>query len=167
MCFTRQQKGHKSPQCPQKVQRVKRIQIPRNRVRPLKHNELFGSVGGHSLPITCDSGTDVTVVPKECVRDEEFTGESCTLDTFNKVKTVGRKCNVQIQVEDRIFVRKAVTQPGADLSWTACLSVSFSNLDELQFITEQMRKKQLLAEEQLLQPFFKESMNISKMIQCK
>ena len=147
--FTCQQKGQKSPQCPQKVQRVKRIQIPRNRVIPLKHNELFVSIRGHSLPITCDSGADVTVVPEECVRDEEFTGESCTLDTFNKVKTVGRKCNVQIQVEDRIFVREAVTQPGADLSWTACLSVSFSNLDELQFITEQMRKKQPLAEEQL------------------
>ena len=146
VCFMCQQKGHKSPQCPQRVMRVRRIQIPRNRVVPLKHNELFGSVGGHSLPITCDSGADITVVPEECVREEECTGESCTID---KVKTVCRKCNVRVQAEDRVFVREAVTQPGVDLSWTACLSISFSNLDELHFITEQMRKKQDLAEEQL------------------
>ena len=50
------------------------------------------------------------------MREEEFTGKSCTIDTFNKVKTIARKCNVQVQVEDRVFVREAVTQLGADLS---------------------------------------------------
>ena len=116
VCFTWHQIGHKSPQCPQKITRVKRIQIPMNKIVPLKHNELFGSIGGHSLPITCDSGADITVVPEECVRAEKLTGETCTLDTFNKVKAVGKRCNIKVQVEDRVFVREDVTQPGADLS---------------------------------------------------
>ena len=68
VCFACHQKGHKSPQCPQKVTRVKRIQIPMNKAVPLKCNEFFGSIGGHTLPITCDSGADITVVPQECVR---------------------------------------------------------------------------------------------------
>ena len=130
VCFICRQKGHKSPQCPQKVPKVKRIQIPRARIVPLKPNELFESIGGHSLPITCDSGA---VVPEECVREEEFTGETCTIDSFNNVKAVWKKCHVRVQVEDRVFVRKAVTQPGADQSWTACLSISFSDLDKLHF----------------------------------
>ena len=149
VCFVCHQKGHKSPHCPQRITRVKRIQIPRKEIVPLKQNELFGSIGGHSLPITCDSGADITVIPEECVKPEEFTGKSCTVDTFNKVKAVGKLCNIQVQVEDRIFVREAVTQPGADLSWTACLSISFSESEELRFITEMMKKKQSMQEEQL------------------
>ena len=122
--------------------------MPMNKIVPLKHNELFGSIGGHSLPITCDSGADITVVPEECVRAEEFTGETCTVDTFNKVKAVGKQCNIEVQVEDRVFVREAVIQPGADLSWTVCVSVSFSEIEELQFRTEQMKMKQTMEEEQ-------------------
>ena len=149
VCFVCHQKGHKSPQCPQKVNKVKRIQIPRNEIVPLKQNELFGSIRGHYLPITCNSGADITVVPEECVKPEQFTGESCTVDTFNKVKAVGKLCNVQVQMEDRIFVRQAVTQPGADLSWTACLSISLSESEEHKFITKMMTRKQSMEEEQL------------------
>ena len=149
VCFTCHQKGHKSPQCPQKVTSVKRIQIPMNKVVPLKHNELFCTIEGHTLPITCDSRADITVVPEECVSSDQFTGEMCTVDTFNKVKTVGKKCNVKVQVDDRVFIREAVTQPGDDISWTACLSISFSDIDDLQFIMDQMRMKKSLDEEQL------------------
>ena len=136
VCFTSHQKGHKSPQCPQKVTRVKRIQIP---VVPLKHNELFGNIGGHTLSITCDSGADITVVPEECVGSDQFTGDTCTVDTFNKVKTAGKKCSVRVQVGDRMFEREAVTQPGDDISWTACLSISLSDMDDLQFLYDQMK----------------------------
>ena len=51
VCFTCQQKGHKSPQCPQKATKIKRIEIPRNKIVQLKRNKLFGSIGGHSMPI--------------------------------------------------------------------------------------------------------------------
>ena len=76
VCFVCHQKGHMSPQCPQKVPGVKRIQIPINKVVPLKQNEVFGTIEGHVLPITCDSGADITVVPEECISDSQFTGES-------------------------------------------------------------------------------------------
>ena len=44
-CFTWQQKGHKSPQCPQKKSPVRTVQIPSEKVVTLRDNELFGSVG--------------------------------------------------------------------------------------------------------------------------
>ena len=112
VCFTCHMKGHKSPQCPQKVTTVKRIQIPVDRVVPLKHNEVLGSIAGHRLPITCDSGADITVVPEECVDSDQFTGETCAVAAFNKIKTVGKLCDIQVQVGDHVFKRRAVTQPG-------------------------------------------------------
>ena len=75
-CFSCHQKGHKSPQCPQKQTHIKKIQIPSYKVVPLRGNELFGSVGVHRLPITCESGANISVVPEECVSLDQFTGET-------------------------------------------------------------------------------------------
>ena len=134
-CFTCQQKGHKSPQCPQRQSQVKRIQIPSDKVVPLRDNELFGSVGDHKLPITCDSGADISVVPEECVLPEQLTGSTCQVDSFSKIRSTGKLCNITITINGRPFQRKAVTQPGSDLAWTACLSLPFANREERDFIT--------------------------------
>ena len=148
-CFTCHQKGHKSPQCPQKVNQVRRIQIPSNKIVPLKENELFGSVGGHCMPITCNSGADITVVPEEYVRQDQFTGGTCEVDSFNKVRSSGKRCSIIVNIAGREFQRQAVTQPGDDLSWTVCLSLSFSKTDEMAFISQQMRDKLALQEEDI------------------
>ena len=89
-CFSCHQKGHKSPQWLQKQTHIKRIQIPSNIVIPLRDNELFGSVGVHRLPITCDSGADISVVHEECVSPEQLTGETCEIDSFNRKRTSGK-----------------------------------------------------------------------------
>ena len=104
------------------------------------NNEVFGSISRHSLPITRDSGEDITIVLEESVKQEEFTGETSAVDSFNKVRVVGKCCNIKVQVADRTFVRKAMTQPGADLSWMVCPSISFSEVEEMLFLTEKMRQ---------------------------
>ena len=140
-CFTCQQKGHKSPQCPQRNTQVKRIQIPSEKVRSLRDNELFGSVGAHRLPVTCDSGADISVVPEECVDREQFIGDTCQIDSFNNIRSSGKLCNIVITLNGRKFERRAVTQPGKDLAWTACLSLPFANREEWSFVTQQMQDK--------------------------
>jgi len=75
------------------VNKVSTFQIPRDKVIQLKLNEMLGFIGGHILPITCDSGANVTVVPEECVQPDQFTGEMCS-SKLNKVRTVGKKCCV-------------------------------------------------------------------------
>ena len=147
-CWTCQQKGHKSPQCPQRLNQVKRVQIPSEKIVPLRENELFDSVGSHRMPITCDSGADISVVPEDSVTAEKFTGTTCQVDSFNKVRSTGKLSNITITIDGTIFKRKAVTQPGKDLAWTACLSVHYSNKDEKDFIAQPMDNTFKLLEEQ-------------------
>ena len=133
-CYNCNQKGHKSPQCPQCLAQIKKIQIPSDKVAQLKENELFGSVGCHRFPITCDTGADISIVPEECVAKHEFTGTSCLIDSFNNVRSSGHLGNVIFRIGDRKFRRRAVAQPGRDLSWTAFLSVRFSDKLERDFV---------------------------------
>ena len=68
------------------------------------------------MPITCDSGSDITVVLEECVRLDQFTEGCCEVNSFNKVKVTGKRCSVVANIAGREFQRQAVTQPGDDLS---------------------------------------------------
>ena len=125
---------------------MKRTQIPSDEVVQLKNNELFGSVGAHRIPVTCDSGADISVVPEECVDENQFTGDSCDIDSFNRQRSTGKLCDVVISVNSRQFKRRAVTQPGKDLVWSVCLSMPFDNREEWDFITTQMSNKFQLKE---------------------
>ena len=78
------------PQCPQSQSQVMRIQIPSNKVVPLKNNELFGSVGAHRMPVTCDSAADISVVPEKCVEPHQFMGTTCDIDSFNRQRSTGK-----------------------------------------------------------------------------
>ena len=123
------------------------MQIPFDKIVPLLDNELFKSVGNHRMPITCDSGADITVIPEECVEGDQFTGGTCEVDSFNKVHSTGRLCNVTISIAGRQFQRKAVAQPGNDLAWTVCLSMPYSNKSDRELISQQMDAKFALQEE--------------------
>ena len=89
-CYNCQQKGHMSPRCPLKTNRVKRIKIPEDKIMPMRKNEVFGAIGGHQLPITCDTRAEVTVVPAECVLPLQLSGETCELKAFNQTKSEGQ-----------------------------------------------------------------------------
>ena len=145
-CFNCQQKGHKSPQCPLK-QQVKCVQVPTAQPVVLKDNELMGSVGVHVLPVTCDSGADITIVLEECMQENEFTGETCEVSSFNRVVSSGKICNIQVKLSDRTFRRKAVAQPGKDLGWTICLSLPYREKDDREFVSGLMDTKFELDEE--------------------
>ena len=117
-----------------------------NRVVALKPNEVFGTVQGHFIPITCDSGAEITVVTEECMGAGQFTGNLWTVASFRKENSTGKECVVQIQVGDRVFSRKVVTQPGEDIAWTACLSVALSDRAEISYIMDQIDKNKGLEE---------------------
>ena len=122
-CFSCRQVGHKSPQCPLRIKQVKKIKIPAEKVVPLARNEVFGSMGKYRLPITCDTGAQVTLVPEECVEPSQFTGETSVLATANDTKFEGKRCEIDVTIDGKVFHRNAVTQPGKLLCWTVCLSI--------------------------------------------
>ena len=100
---------------------MKCVQVETQQFMLLKDNELMGSIGEHVLPVTCDSGADITIVPEECVPQKDFTGDTCEVASFNRKISSGKICNIVVTVGGRQFLRKAVAQPGADLGWTVCL----------------------------------------------
>ena len=65
--------------------------------------------------------------------EQQFTGEIVTLDAYNMSQSVGRKCNIQIAVGDRVFSRAAVAQMGEDISWMALLSLDPYNREETMY----------------------------------
>jgi len=87
------------------------------------------------------------IVQEECIGESQFTGEMCTVNTFNRTTAAGRKCTVKVQIGNREFSKMAVTQPMEDIFWTACLSMNFSNLEETQYLIGQVNLKKGLKEE--------------------
>ena len=91
-CFRCRQQGHISPNCPKKpASKVRRVRIQEDLIQTLKENEVFGAVGPYRMPITLDTGADITVVPEESVEQDQFIGETCELRSFNDGKSRGRK----------------------------------------------------------------------------
>ena len=138
-CFYCQKKGHKSPQC--LLRQVKCVQVATQQPVTLKDNELMGSIGAHVLPVTCDSGADITTVPEECVQDVYYTGDTCEVASFNRQISSGRTCNIVVTVGGREFRRRAVAQPGKDLGWTTCLSLPYRDKEDREIIAALMDSK--------------------------
>ena len=145
-CFSCHQKGHISPNCPTKKSKVKKVTVQESKLESLKHNEVFGSVGPHRMPVTLDTGAEITVVPEEAVDPSQFTGDTCELRSFNNTKSQGRKCVVQVSAGKQTFTKQAVTQPGKSLGWSVCLSLDLSDAKEREFLMEQMTARASMPE---------------------
>ena len=149
-CYNCRQRGHIAPNCPKRNNKVKRVKVSEDQIVSLRRNEIFGSVGPHRMPVTCDTGAEVTVVPEECVEPCQKTGETCVLRSFNDTKTTGDCCTVTITVGESSFTKKAVTQPGADLGWSVCLSLDMADPRESQFLLREMTRRAAMTTEETL-----------------
>ena len=149
-CFTCRQKGHISPNCPRKASKVKRVKVSEDKIESLRRNEVFGAVGPHRMPVTCDTGAEVTVVPAESVDPSQLTGETCILRSFNDGKSVGNVCTVDISVDNTVFMKQAVTQPGESLGWSVCLSLDMTVPKERTFLVHQMQKRAEMSQDDTL-----------------
>ena len=147
-CFRCRKKGHISPQCPSRSNRVKRIKIPAEKMVSLRRNEVFGNMGEYQVPITLDTGADITVVPAKCVLPHQLTGEVCELKSFNNNTSQGQVCNVQVAIDGTVMDRRAVTQPGESLGWFVCLSMDLTDKRERNFLLAQMKNRAALTEKE-------------------
>ena len=141
-CFRCRQQGHISPNCPKKpTSKVRRVRIQEDLIQTLKENEVFGAVGPYRMPITLDTGADITVVPEESVEQDQFTGETCELRSFNDGKSRGKKCLVQVMVGGHRLTREAVTQPGDSLGWSVCLRLNLADKEDRTILLEQVARR--------------------------
>ena len=68
--------GHKSPQCPQRPKdKIKRVAIPKNEIVPLGPSDVIAEVAGTKIPLTFDTGAEISLVPVELVQEQEFTDQ--------------------------------------------------------------------------------------------
>ena len=140
-CFICHQKGHISPNCPSKRNKVKKVRVQEDKIETLKLNKVFGAVGPHRMPITMDTGAEITVIPEEAVQPHQFSGESRVLKSFNKAESRGKVCTVDVTIGNTILQKKAVTQPGASLGWSACLSLNLADPEERDILTQQIANR--------------------------
>ena len=61
---------------------MKKVTVEESKLESLKHNEVFGAVGPHRMPVTLDTGAEITVVSEEAVEPSQFTGDTCELHSF-------------------------------------------------------------------------------------
>ena len=103
---------------------------------------------GILLPLTLDSGAQVTVVPEEAVKDSEFTGETTKCNGIVNEGYLGRLANITLQIGGESFHREEVAVPGQDIAWTADMSVNLDDMQELQKVHHQIHLSNKLPEEE-------------------
>ena len=136
VCFSCHEVGHKSRQCPKYS--LKRIQIPVDCVKALGKNEVMADVSGTVIPVTVDSGAQMTVVPLEVVKDHEFTGETTTFNGTIDGEYTGQLADITLKMGSELFHRKAVAIPGHKIAWTAAMSVDMMDMEELKRVHHQI-----------------------------
>ena len=145
-CFKCHQRGHISTNCTTRKNKIKKVKVQEDRLETLRTNEVFGAIGPHRMPITLDTGAEITVVPEETVAEDQFTGETKVLKAFNNTESSGKVCIVTITLDEYSFQKEAVTQPGSSLGWSACLSLNLAEEKERDILLQQIARRTAMSE---------------------
>ena len=124
-CFACGDLGHKSNVCPKKKEKVKKLKIPWKDVTELGYADVIGKVNSIDIPVTMDSGADISAVPREVVCESDYMGETSGVQGFFRVQTHKDVpiSNVVFDIDGELIPDKAIALPGEDLKWTMLFSV--------------------------------------------
>ena len=149
VCFSCHEVGHKSPQCPKRNKdRVKKVLIQEDQIAHLANNDVMAIVGGVRIPMTFDTGAQISLVPIELVRPDEFTGETLRFKGVLSKQSwsEGKVATVTMSVGNQLFQSRALALPGEELDWTALLSVNISDREKMSRIIKITEEKENLPE---------------------
>jgi len=139
-CFRCNKKGHKSPNCPSKPKGNRRVQVAREKT--IQRDELYGEVNGWGMPITIDSGAQISVVPLECVEPEQFMGRKMMVRGFQGALEEGEACIVSFDFNGRMFEKESVGIAGDKINWTPCFGVSYRELEVISYLDQVANKRE-------------------------
>ena len=84
---------------------MKRVKIPVVCVKALGKHEVLGQISGFLVPITIDSGAELTLLPEEMVQQSQFTGDTKPFNIVMMNPHVGKVANIVIQIGGRDYLR--------------------------------------------------------------
>jgi len=127
------------------------VLIQEDKIERLADNDIMANLGGKRIPMTFDSGAQISVVPIELVKPEELTGETSKCKgAFTKNEwSEGKVANVTFQVGADLFQTRALSVPGEEMEWTAILRVDISDMDMLTKINKITKEKEKVPEADL------------------
>ena len=107
MCFRCHEWGHKEKECPRNICAVAACQ---DVVNTKRWNDLAGCVGTNECEIVLDSGADTSVVAKDLVPDDAYTGEYKTIAGVHAVARRVPVARILVTLDDRKFWVKAAVR---------------------------------------------------------
>ena len=151
VCFLCKEVGHKSPQCPKKKEKIKRVLIKEDLIERLEENDVMAVVGSKRIPMTFDMGAPVSLVPVESVKPHEFTRatQKCKGILAPQEWSVGKGANITMTVGSERFNSRVLALPGEKLDWTAVLTVPTADRNLLMRINDITTAKNELSEAEL------------------
>ena len=125
--------GHKKPECPVK-KKASVVKVGPSRV--LRRNEMLATVGGISMPVTLDTGAEVSVLPAEADCVLRYTGEQVTLMGVldNLTSRTAPLAEAELTIGGEVVKTVAAMVPGEFIKWEGALAFDTddsSSLDSL------------------------------------
>ena len=115
-----------------KSKTVKRVERQHESVQTLRGNELLAKVEGYSIPMTIDSGAEMSVIPKELVDVVKYTGRTEVIKSF---AVSDEPCEVPVaevtmEIGGHKVVREVALVDGNTLSWRGSFASKFSDTED-------------------------------------
>ena len=88
-----------------KKEKVKKEKIVAHMIETLAENDVMASVNDHRLPMTLDSGEEVSIVPQEFVKPSDFMGETLKWCLCQTWVTEARVANVHVTIGQESFTK--------------------------------------------------------------
>ena len=128
-CFNCGKTGHNSPACQERKQNCKRVGTPQRELEQLDKNEAMVSINGILCLMTLDTGAKVTLVPKEVVPSQCFTGATQLFKGVDRTKgySEGAVARVEMNVLDQTREMDVLAVPGEHLGWVGALKFDITN----------------------------------------
>ena len=151
-CYRCGEEGHKKTECPKaKSKTAKRVQTQKNNIHVLGRNELLARVEGYLLPMTLDTGATISVVPKEIVSGEKYTGRVEVLQGYAKDDPVREApvAEVTIEIGGYKVTREAALIAGEVIGWEEAFASDIFDNSEYNLLSELRRVRKSLEGDEL------------------
>ena len=125
-CYRCGEVGHKKPDCPKK-KKASVVKVGRSRV--LRRNEMLATVEGITMPVTLDTGAEVSVLPMaaDCVK--RYTGVTVTLGGVfeNATSRTAPLAEAEIVIGSELVTTVAAMVEGEYINWEGALAFDTDN----------------------------------------